>query len=76
MIIKRCALSLAAALFGTVAAAQTLPGPTVNGRQLQPTEQQVESREGDRAREWNARVQPEVDRLYGEIMHAATRMQR
>jgi hypothetical protein len=76
MIIKTSAFSLSAALFAGVAAAQTLSGPTVNRRHLQPTEQQVESRQGDRAREWNARVQSEIDRLYGEIMHAATRVQR
>jgi hypothetical protein len=76
MIIKTCALSLSAALFASVAAAQTLSSPTVNGRQLQPTEQQVESREGNRARAWDAHVQSEINRLYGEITRAAARVQR
>jgi len=76
MILRACALLLSAALLAGVAAAQTRSGPAVNGRQLQPTEQQVESREDDRARERNARVQSEIDRLYGEIVHAAARAQR
>jgi hypothetical protein len=50
MIIKTSAFSLSVALFAGVAAAQTLSGPTANGRQLQPTEQQFESRRGNRAR--------------------------
>lgn len=76
MIVKMCALSLTPLLFAAVAAAQTPSGPTVNGRHLQPSEQQVESGEGDRARAWNARVESEVSRLYDEIVHTATRVKR
>jgi hypothetical protein len=76
VITKTCLMLAASALVVGVAAAQTLPGPIVNGRHLQPTEQQVESREDDRAREWNARVQSEIDRLYRELIPAATRAPR
>jgi hypothetical protein len=42
--------------------------PIVNGRHLQPTQQQVDSRIDDRARQWSRAVQSEIDRLYVEIM--------
>jgi hypothetical protein len=73
MILRASALLSAALLAGVAWPADTLSGPTVNGRQLQPTEQQVESKEDNRARGWNVRVQSQIDRLYGEIMHAAAR---
>jgi hypothetical protein len=76
MVIKACALSLSLALFAGIAAAQTPSGPTIGGRHLQPTEQQVESRQGNRASAWNTHTQSEVDKLYREIMRAATRVQR
>ena len=72
MIIKTCLLSLAFALLIGSAAAQTRPGPIVNGSQPPPTEPQVDSSEAARARERNARVPPDIDRLYDEIMRAAT----
>jgi hypothetical protein len=58
-----------------VAAAQTPHGPIVNGRQLQPTQAQLESTKDQNVVEWNrwnGRVQPDVDRLYDEIMRATT----
>ena len=70
-IIKAFLLSLSLALFIGVAAAQTPSGPIVNGRQLQPTQQQVDSRKDDRALQWNRDVQSEIDRLYDEIMRAS-----
>lgn len=73
MIIKRCLLSLPFALLIATAAAQTQTGSIVNGRRPQPTVQQVESRAGYRARERDARVQSDIDRLYDEIMRAAER---
>ena len=63
-------LSLSLALF---AAAQPPSWPIVNGRQLQPTQQQVDSKEDNRAREWNRRAQSEIDRLYGEVLRATSR---
>jgi hypothetical protein len=53
-----------------VAAAQTPHWPIVNGRQLQPTQAQLESTHDVQWNRWNSRVQPEVDRLYDEIMRA------
>ena len=70
-IIKALLLSLSLALFIGVAAAQTPSGPIVDGRRAQPTQQQVDSREDNRARQWNRGVQSEIDRLYDEIMRAS-----
>ena len=71
MIIERCLLSLSLMLFIGVAAAQTPSGPIVDGRRPQPTQQQVDSREDNRARQWNRGVQSEIDRLYDEVMRAS-----
>jgi hypothetical protein len=76
MIIKACLLSLSFALLIGSAAAQTRPRPIVNGRQPQPTEQQLENREGHRVRERDVRVQSDIDRLYDEITRAATPQRR
>ena len=72
MTLKASALSLSFAFFIGTAVAQTPSGPIVNGRHLQPTQQQVDSREGYAGRQWNARVQSDIDRLYDEITGAAT----
>jgi hypothetical protein len=53
-----------------VAAAQSPHWPIVNGRQLQPTQAQLESTHDVQWNRWSSRVQPEVDRLYDEIMRA------
>jgi hypothetical protein len=66
MLIKTSALSLA--LLIGVAAAQSPSWPIVQGRQLQPTQQQIDGRLDDRARQWSRGVQSEIDRLYDEIM--------
>jgi hypothetical protein len=68
MLIKASVLSLSLALFIGVAAAQAASWPIVNGHHLQPTQQQVDSRKDDRARQWSRGVQSEIDRLYDEIM--------
>ena len=68
MLIKTSVLSLSLALFIGAAAAQSRSWPIVEGRQLQPTQQQVDSRVDDRARQWSRGVQSEIDRLYDEIM--------
>jgi hypothetical protein len=73
--VQDLSLALSAAVFASAAAAQTPLGPTIGGRHLQPTEQQVESRENGGAREWNSHTQSEIDPLYCEIMGAATRVQ-
>jgi hypothetical protein len=61
-------LSLSLALFIGLAVPQAQSWPIVNGRHLQPTQQQVDSRIDDRARQWSRGVQSEIDRLYVEIM--------
>ena len=71
-VIKTCLLSLSLALFMGVAAAQPSSWPIVNNRRPQPTQQQIDSREDSAARQWNRGVQSEVDRLYDEIMRAAS----
>ena len=71
MIIERCLLSLSLTLFIGVAAAQTPSGPIVDGRQLQPTQQQVDSKQDNRARQRNRDVQSQIDRLYDEILRAS-----
>jgi hypothetical protein len=69
---KTSLISLSLALFIGVAAAQPPSWPIANGRRPQPTQQQIDSREGDAARQWNRAVQSEVDRLYVEIMRASS----
>ena len=68
MLIKTSVLSLSLALFIGVAAGQAPSWPIVNSRHLQPTQQQVDSRTDDRARQWSRAIQPEIARLYDEIM--------
>jgi hypothetical protein len=66
-----CLLSLSSALFIGVAAAQTPSWPIVNGRHLQPIQQQLDMQD-IRARERNRAVQSEIDRLYDELMRASS----
>ena len=68
MLIKTSVLSLPLALFIGLAAAQAPSSPIVQGRHLQPTQQQIDSKVDDRARQWSRGVQSEIDRLYDEIM--------
>ena len=68
MLINTSVLSLSLALFIGVAAAQAQAWPIVQGRHLQPTQQQVDSRIDNRARQWSRGVQSVIDRLYDEIM--------
>ena len=76
MLIKTSVLSLSLALFIGAAAAQARSWPIVEGRQLQPTQQQVDSRVDDRARQWSRGVQSEIDRLYDEVMRASAPRER
>jgi len=71
MLIKTSVLSLSLALFIGAAAAQARSWPIVEGRQLQPTQQQVDSRVDDRVRQRSRGVQSEIDRLYDEIMRGS-----
>jgi hypothetical protein len=56
-----------------VAVAQTPHNwPIVDGRQLQPTQGQLESTHDAQWNRWNDRVAPQLDHLNDEIMHATT----
>ena len=71
MLIKTSVLSLSFALSIGVAAAQAPSWPIVKGGHPQATQQQVDSRRDDRARQWNRGVQWATDRLYDEIMRGS-----
>ena len=72
MLIMTSVLSLSFALSIGVAAAQAPSWPIVKGRRhLQPTQQQVDSKGDDRARQWRRGVQSATDRLYDEIMRGS-----
>jgi len=71
-VIKTCLLSLSLALFMGVAEAQPPSWPIANGRRPQPTQQQVDSREDNAARQWSRSVQSDIDRLYHEIIRASS----
>ena len=71
-IFKTSLLSLSLALFIGAAAAQPSSWLIANGRRPQPTQQQIDSREDDAARQWDRAVRSEVDRLYVEIMRASS----
>jgi hypothetical protein len=71
-IFKTSLLSLSLALFIGAAAAQPPSWPIANGRRPQPTQQQIDSREDNAARQRYRGVQSEVDRLYDEIMRASS----
>ena len=55
-IFKTSLLSLSLALFIGAAAAQPPSWPIANGRRPQPTQQQIDSREDNAARQWNRTV--------------------
>lgn len=71
MITYRCAIFLALAFLAGAAAAQTASGPIVNGHQLQPTQAQIDDKEGDAGQQRSRAAQPDLDYLYNEIMRAA-----
>ena len=68
MFIKTSVLWLSLSLSIGIAAAQAPSWPIVKGRHLQPTQEQVDSKGDERARQWSRGVQSEIDRLYDEIM--------
>ena len=76
IIIRTAALSLLSVLFVGLAVAQTPSWPIVNGRQLQPTQQQIDTKGIDKARQWNRDVQPDIDRLYEELTRHSPRPRR
>ena len=76
MITHASLLLLSSALFVHAAAAQTPTWPIVDGRQSQPRQQQIDTRQDDRARAWNHRVQPDIDRLYEELTRETSPQRR
>lgn len=71
MITRACLLSLSSVLVMGAAIGQTPSWPIVNGRQLQPTQQQIDGKEDERTRQRNRDGQSDIDRLYEEITRAA-----
>lgn len=71
MITYRCAVFLVFSFVTGAAAAQTASGPIVGGRQLQPTQEQVDDKVGDAGQQRSRAAQPDLDYLYNEIMRAA-----
>lgn len=69
MIVRTPLLALSLLLIAGAAAAQS---PIAGGRRHQPTRQEVESRGVSMDREWNRSARTGTDRLYDEIMRAAT----
>ena len=69
-------LWLLSMFFIGTAAAQAPSWPIVNGRQLQPTQRQIDSTRSDKARQWDREVQPEIDRLYEELTRDSPRPRR
>ena len=67
-----CLLSLSSALFVGSAAAQTLPWPIINGRQLQPTQQQVDGKRDEQARQSDRDFEWQLDRLYDELLQSSS----
>ena len=71
-LMRATVLSLLPLVVIGAAAAQTPYGPIVEGRQFQPTQQQLENRKNLGWDRWNDNSRSDVDRLYGDIMRAAT----
>ena len=76
IIIRTAALSLLSVFFIGLAAAQTPSWPIANGHQSQPTQQQIDSKGIDKARQWDRDVQPDIDRLYEELTRHSPRSRR
>jgi len=76
MMIGTSALSLLSVLLIGLAAAQTPSWPIANGHQSQPTQQQIDSKGIDKARQWDRDVQPDIDRLYEELTRHSPRPRR
>jgi len=76
MIIHTSVLSLLSVLCIGTAAAQTPSWPIVNGRQLQPTQQQIDGKRNDRGRRWDRDVQPKIDSIYEELTRDSPRPRR
>jgi hypothetical protein len=74
--IGTCLLLLSSVFFVRAAVAQAPSWPIVNGRHLQPTQHQIDSRESSRARQWDRDARSEVDRLYDELTRNSSPRQR
>jgi hypothetical protein len=67
MIIRTWLLLLSSVLLAANAVAQTPSWPIINGHHRQPTQQQIDSRENNAARQRDRDAQSEVDRLFDEL---------
>jgi hypothetical protein len=67
MIIRRWVLLLSSVLLAGNAVAQTPSWPITSGRHLQPTQQQIDSRENNPARQRDRDARSQVDRLFDEL---------
>jgi hypothetical protein len=67
MIIRTLLLLLSSVLLAANAVAQTPSWPITNGRHLQPTQQQTDSRENNAARHRDRDARSQVDRIFDEL---------
>jgi hypothetical protein len=67
MIISTWPLLLSSVLLAGNAVAQTPSWPITSGRHLQPTQQQIDSRENNPARQRDRDARSQVDRLFDEL---------
>jgi hypothetical protein len=67
MVIRTWLLLLSPVLLTGNAVAQTPSWPITNGRHLQPTQQQIDSRENNAARQRDRDAQLEIDRIFDEL---------
>jgi hypothetical protein len=67
MVIRTWLLLLSSVLLAGNAVAQTPSWPITNGRHLQPTQQQIDSRENNAARQRDRDARSQVDRLFDEL---------
>jgi hypothetical protein len=67
MIIRTWLRLLSSVLLAGNAVVQTPSWPITNGRHLQPTQQQIDSRENNAARQRDRDAQLEIERLFDEL---------
>ena len=67
MVIRTWLLLLSSVLLAGNAVAQTPSWPITNGRHLQPTQRQIDSRENNAARQRDRDAQLEIDRIFDEL---------
>ncbi len=76
MVIRTWLVLLSSVLLAGNAVAQTPSSPITNGRHLQPTQRQIDSRENNAARQRDHDAQLEIDRLFDELTRASAPRKR